>query len=99
MLDKLDGIGGNSIPRDQLGNNPRRDLDTAIVLYFDDGADLQLSIQLDGCPVLIQVGGFGRDGKGSFVPVLTRQSYRAVEGNPGAPALSQLNAIQAVRGR
>jgi len=32
------------------------------------------------------------------MPIFTRQSYRAVECNPSAAALSQLNAIQIVSG-
>src|SRR5579864_787372 len=95
LLDKLNGVGGNSLPCDHLRNNPRGDLDTTLVLHRDDGTDHQFSMQLDGGPVFIQVGSHGRHRKGRFVSVFTCQSHGAGEGNPSAPPLSQLSPIPA----
>jgi hypothetical protein len=53
---------------------------------------------LHGGPMFIQVGSSSRHGKGSLVPIFPGQSDGAMECNPSAPALSQLNAIQVVGG-
>jgi hypothetical protein len=92
LLDKLDGVGGHPVSCEQLRNHPRRNLDAAVVLHGNQRTDLQVSIQLHGGPIFVQVGRFGRHRKGSFVSIFARQSYRAMECNPSAPPLSQLNA-------
>ena len=79
-------------------NNPCRNL-VPRFLHCNDRADQQVPMQLDGCSMLIQVGSPSRHSKGTFLSVLTRQPDRAVERKPSAPALSQLNADQALSGR
>ena len=63
LLDKLDGVGGNSPGCFQLSDDPRRNLATALVSELHDGANRQVTSQLHGRSVLVEIGGARGHGK------------------------------------
>lgn len=99
LFDKLNGVSRHSISGSHLRDNTGRDLRTKFVPHDHDRPHHQFTLELDGRPMPIQVGGSGGHRKGAFLPILTREPYGTVQGHPIASALPQLNAIQGQRGR
>jgi hypothetical protein len=94
MFDKLNGVSGYSLSGSHLRDDPGRNLGTTIVSHHDDRAHHQFALELDGRPMPIEVGGSCAQRKRAFLPILTREPHRTVQGHPIASPLSQLNAIQ-----
>ena len=98
LLDKLDGVGGNSLGRFQLSDDPRRSLATALVSQLHDGAHRKVTSELDGRSVLVETGGASGHGEGTLQAIFTGQSDRGVEGHPLAPALIADSTCRGHRG-
>src|SRR6478609_4090881 len=78
MFGKLDGVSGDSLPANQLRDYPGGNLSAALISNHHGRANQQLTIQLDGSSMLVQVGGFGGHGKGALLAVFPGQSDRGV---------------------
>jgi hypothetical protein len=94
LFDKFDGVGGNSLSGSHLRDDPRRDLGTTVVSHDHDRAHHQFALELDGRPMPIEIGGSCCHRKRAFLPILTREPHRTVQGHPIASPLSHLNPIQ-----
>jgi hypothetical protein len=69
MFGKLDGVSGNSPEARQLRDHPGRNLSATLISNHHSRANQQLTIQLDGGSMLIQVGGFGGHRKGALLAI------------------------------
>jgi len=93
LFDKLDSVSGNPLKTGQLRDDAGGNLSAWLILHDDDRANQQLTIQLDSRSIPIQFVGSGGHRKGTLLLILARQPYANVDGDPTAPALRYLTAI------
>jgi len=71
LFGKLDCVSVDSLEGSQLRDDPGRNLSATLISHDHSRANQQLTIQLDGSSMLIQVGGFGGHGKGALLAIFT----------------------------
>src|SRR5579863_2929058 len=86
-LEKLDSVGEQSFAGADLGDDPRGDLEAALVAHDDGGSDGQLAVELDGGSTAIEIGGAGGDRKRSFLTVMARYANCRMQKHSIAAAL------------
>jgi hypothetical protein len=94
LLDELDSVSRHSLKGGQLGDDAGRNLRATLISHLDDRADRQLTFELNGSSVFVQVGGFGGHGKRTFLAIFARQSHRCMKGHSTAPAPCDQTAIE-----
>jgi hypothetical protein len=72
LFEKFYSVRGDSLKNSQLRDHTGRHLSTTLISYNDSRPNRQLTIQLDGSSMPVQVGGFGGHRKGTFLAILTR---------------------------
>ena len=87
MLDELDSVGTDTLNGADLGDNAGGYLSTALIAHGDRGTHWQLTIQVHGGPVLVQVRGLGFDRKGMFMQVFAGYAHWGVQSHASAAAL------------
>jgi hypothetical protein len=95
LFGKLDRVSGDSLEGSQLRDHASRNLSAILISHDHSRANQQLTIQLDGGSMLIQLGGFRGHRKGTLLAIFTRQPYRSVEAYSTAPAFCYLTAMNA----
>ena len=84
---------GSALRRAHLGDDPSGDLRTTHILHDNGGPNRQLTIQLDGSSVSIQIGCSCRHRELKLMTILARQPYGSTQAYPTATALRDLIAI------
>ncbi|MCU1303994.1 MAG: hypothetical protein JWQ87_4278 [Candidatus Sulfotelmatobacter sp.] len=98
LFGKLDRVSGDSLEASQLRDDPSRELSAALISHDHSRANEQLTIQLDGGSMLIQIGGFGGHRKGTLLAIFTRQPYGSTQAHSSATALCYLTSMTACGG-
>ncbi|SRR6266498_1494485 len=93
-FNKFNPISEESLNCAHLRDNASRSLSTATIVYDDSGTDRQFTTQLNGCPMLVQIGGTSRHGEGALLAIFPGQTNRSFERDSPAPPFEDRSAIR-----
>ena len=99
LLNKLNSVSRQAVCGSELRDNPRRNLNIALILHPHNGTNDEIAAYLNGSSTLVQVDGFRGHRKGALQPIFARYPHGRMQKYSVAAAPSDLTSGTAGGGR